>query len=387
MGKNRINIAFVSSYLPRPCGIATFTDDLIQSIRQINKNVKMEVIAVTDPKKEYNYPSIVKDFIRPDKPQSFIEAARRLNESKIDLVNIQHEFGLFGEVGKDDGENLILFLQRLKRSVPVVLTFHMVYPNPDKHMKEVVRKLCYFSQKVMVLVGSAWKTLVEDYGIDSKKIIVIPHGSPKVERRGSGYFKELLKIPKDHFVLMTFGLIRPKKGIEHILHAMPKILKSHPKTLYVVLGTPHPNRPLSYYFGLIKLAKKLKIEKNVLFINKFLAKNQVIKYLQASNVFIATYLVLEQVSSGAVLDAMACGKAVIATPFIFAKEALGEGRGILVPKSSSAAIAEAVLELIKNNEKRHAIERAAYYYAKERVWDKVAEQYLKLFYQLIREAS
>lgn len=375
-----LNVAFVSSYLPRKCGIATFTYALKSVLKnKYDGKIKSTIIAITDPRKSYDYKEEVKCVIKQKDVQSYKNAADFINKSKIQLVNIQHEFGLFGEVGEDDGENLLEFLNHLKREKIVVTTFHMVYPNPDKHHKKIVQEICKLSNKIIVIIESALVTLIEDYEIPEEKIEIIPHGVPNVKRRGTKYYKELLGLPADHNILSIFGLIRAKKGIEYAIRAMPKILEKNPKTLFLVLGAVHPNRPKEYYESLKKEVEKLGIKDKVRFLGRFLEYDELINYLMATNIFIAPYLVLEQVSSGALIYAMGCGKAIIATPFIFANEVLAEGRGVIIPPKDSEAIAKNVNDLLEDNDKRHKIENAAYDYARDRLWRKVAGLYYHLF--------
>lgn len=375
-----LNIAFVSSYLPRKCGIATFTYALKSVLEnKYDGKIKSTIIAITDPRKSYDYKEEVKCVIKQRDIKSYKNAADFINESKIQVVNVQHEFGLFGEVGEDDGENLLQFLNRLNREKVVIVTFHMVYPNPDKHHKKIVQDICKLSNKIIVIIESALVTLIKDYEISEEKIEIIPHGVPNVKRRGTKYYKELLKLPADYNILSTFGLIRAKKGIEFAIRAMPKILEKNPKTLYLILGAIHPNRPKEYYEYLKKEVEKLGIKDNVRFLGRFLEYDELINYLMATNIFIAPYLVMEQVSSGALIYAMGCGKAIISTPFIFAKDVLAEGRGVMVPPKDSNAIAENVNNLLENIDKRHKIENAAYDYARDRLWRKIASLYYHLF--------
>lgn len=375
-----LNVAFVSSYLPRKCGIATFTFALKSVLEnKYEGRIKSTIIAMTDPRKSYDYKDEVKCVIKQKDIQSYKNAADFINKSKIQVVNIQHEFGLFGEVGEDDGENLLQFLNHLKREKVVIVTFHMIYSNPDRHHKKIVQEICKLSNKIIVIIESAMITLIRDYEIPEEKIEIIPHGVPNVKRKGTKFYKELLGLPADYNILSIFGLIRAKKGIEYAIRAMPKILEKNPKTLFLILGAVHPNRPKEYYESLKKEVEKLGIKDNVRFLGRFLEYDELINYLMATNIFIAPYLVLEQVSSGALIYAMGCGKAIIATPFVFAKEVLAERRGVLIPPKDSDSIAKNVGELLENNDERHKIENAAYDYARERLWRKVASLYFHLF--------
>lgn len=378
--KDILKVSFVSSYLPRKCGVATFTYALKKVLEKKYKGkIKTNIVAVTDPYKSYKYDKNVKCVIRQKNVETYKEAAEYINKSKTQIVNLQHEFGLFGSVGEDDGKNVLSFLNQLDKGKTVITTFHMVYPKPDAHHKKVVQEICRLSNKVVVVIVSAFVTLIEDYGISEEKIVIIPHGVPNVKRRGSKYYKELLNLPADHNILSTFGLIRAKKGIEYVIRAMPKILEKNPKTLYLVLGEMHPNRPKEYYQMLKKEVEDLGLKDNVKFVGKFLEYDELINYLMATNIFIAPYLVLEQVSSGALIYAMGCGRAVVATPFIFARDVLDEGRGVIVPPKDSGAIAKSVNELLSDDKKRHKIEDLAYEYGRERLWRKVASLYFHLF--------
>lgn len=378
--KDIFSVAFVSSYLPRKCGIATFTYELRKVLQEkYGEKIKSIIIAINDPHRDYDYDKEVKYIIKQKDIQTYKKAAEFINKSKISLVNLQHEFGLFGKVGEDDGENILHFLNCLHKEKIVITTFHMVYPHPQKHHKKVVQEICKLSNKIVVIIEAALISLIRDYEIPEEKIIIIPHGVPNVKRRGSKYYKELLGLPSDYNIISTFGLIRPKKGIEYVIRAMPKILQKHPKTLYLILGAPHPNRPKEYYHFLKKEVENLRLKDNIKFLGHFLEYEELINYLMATNIFIAPYLVLEQVSSGSLLYAMGCGRAIIATPFTFAKEALQEGRGIIIPPKNSEAIAKSVIDLLDNPQKRHSLEETAYKYARERLWRKIASLYFHLF--------
>jgi glycosyltransferase involved in cell wall biosynthesis len=379
-----LNIAFVSSYLPRKCGVATFTYALKNTLeKKYGDQIKSTIVAITDPHKSYDYKEDVKCVIKQKDEKTYKEAADFINNSKAQVVNLQHEFGLFGTVGEDDGKNILGFLKCLQKQKLVITTFHMVYPDPDKHHKKIVQEICKLSHKAVVIVEAAYATLIKDYEIPEEKIIIIPHGVPNIKRRGSKYYKELLKLPADYNILSTFGLIRAKKGIEYAIRAMPRILEKHPKTLYLVLGAVHPNRPKEYYYSLKDEVEKLGLKDNVRFLGRFLEYDELMNYLMATNIFIAPYLVLEQVSSGALIYAMGCGRASVATPFIFAKEVLAEGRGVIIPEKDSDAIAKNVIKLLSDNDKRHAIENAAYKYARDRLWRKIASMYFHLFKDIL----
>lgn len=389
MKRKFLKIAHFTSFLPKRCGIAIYSYALIKITKNKTPYIKHFVVAVDDIKEGYNYPSIVKFHFWDKEEKEYRKAAEFINKSDCDIVDIQHEFGLYGNqvnpqtLGKDDGKNFLIFLKQLKK--PAVVTFHMVYKNPPTYHKKIVEEIARKAIKIIVLSKIAYKILLDDYQLDSKKVLIIPHGVPNVPKYSTPFFKEQLGFPKDSIIISSFGLVRPKKGYEYIIEAMAEIIKEYPQALLLIIGDQHPQRPPQYYQYLKKLTEDLNLKKNVKFIKKFLNYSNLLNYLMATNIFVAPYLVEQHVSSGALSYAMACGRACIATPFDYAKEVLRNGRGIIVPFKNSKAITQKIKFLIKHPKARHRIENKAYSYMRKQTWSRTTQAYIDLFQDIKNE--
>lgn len=381
--KDLKSIVHFSSFLPKRCGLATYTSALIQSIEHNFFEIKNDVVAISDREEGYKYPAIVKyDFWDKD-IQGYKKAADFINKGDYQVVDIQHEFGLYGGqvnpkmLGKGDGKNFLEFLRNLEK--PSVTTLHMVYKHPPKEHSAVVKEICELTDHIVVLAEIARKILVEKYNIPAAKISLIPHGAPNVPRYSTPFFKEMLGFPRDSIIVSSFGLIRPKKGYEYLIEAMAEVVKEYPKAILLIIGERHPQRSPEYYEKLKALTKELNLQKNVKFINKFLDYSGLLNFLMATNVFVAPFLVMDQVSSGTLIYAMGCGRACIATPFDYAKEALADRRGILVPPANSKTLANKIKYLIRHPLVRHRMEKASYKYARKQTWSKTMRSYVDLF--------
>ena len=382
------SIVHFGSYLPKRCGIATYTSALIKTIENRYFDIKNTVVAIGDRPEAYRYPSIVKFHFWDKEKKDYKKASDFINKSDCDIVDIQHEFGLYGgpvnpnTLGEDDGQNFLIFLKGLKK--PSVTTLHMVYKNPPFHHHKVVKEICENTNHIVVLAEVAKKFLVKKFDIKPEKISIIPHGAPNVPRYSTPFFKEMLGFSRDSIIISSFGLIRPKKGYQYLIQAMPDVLKKYPKALLLIIGERHPQRSPEYYESLKQLTKKLKLRDNVKFINKFLDYSDLLNFLMATNIFVAPFLVMEQVSSGTLIYAMGCGRACIATPFDYAKEALANGRGIFFPPRDSKIIARQIKYLIRHPIVRHRMEKLSYSYARKQTWGKVSRLYMKLFEETLR---
>ena len=383
------SIAHFTSYLPKACGIATYCYALRKTIKDKIPELKDYVVAIDDKEGGYRYESLVKYHFSDKDIDSYRKAADYINEHEVDLVNVQHEFGLYGSkvnpdtLGQDDGKNFLEFIRNVKK--PVVTTIHMVYKKPPKHHIEVVKEICDRSSRVVVLAEIAKDFLIEKYGIDNKKIEVIPHGAPNVPRYSTKFFKEMLGFSKDDFLISTFGLIRPKKGYEYLIESMSEVVKKHPNAKLIIAGRAHPQRSPEYFQMLKDKVKELKLSKNVKFINKFVGYSDLLNFLMATNVFVAPFLVMDQVSSGTLIYAMAAGRACIATPFDYAKEVLADGRGLIVPPENSAELAQKINYLIDNPDIRYKMQNLSYSYARKQTWSKTARHYISVFEDAINE--
>jgi len=389
MDKKLITIARFTSYLPKACGIATYAAALRKTMSNANPELKDFVIAIDDIKDGYRYGSDVKYHFWDKDIEGYKKAAEIINKSDVQIVDIQHEFGLYGSkvnpasLGQDDGKNFLVFFNALTK--PAVTTLHMVYKNPPPAHKKIVKEICDKSLKVVVLAEIAKKLLVKQYGVAPEKIELIRHGAPNVPKYSTGFFKEMIGLNKEEILVSSFGLIRPKKGYEFLIEAIAEVRKKYPKVKLLIAGRAHPQRSPEYYKVLKDKVKELKLSENVVFVNKFIDYSQLLNYLMATNIFVAPFTVTEQVSSGTLIYAMAAGRACISTTFDYAKEALANKRGILIPPSDSKILANKIIYLIKHPKVRHRMENLSYKYARQQTWSKTAKQYLSLFSKMIKE--
>lgn len=379
-------IHFVSSYPPRECGIATFTQDLVNSIENSkNSDLECRVAALNENLySTYSYPASVTMRIDQDDRESYLIAAEKLNRcKKTKVVCLQHEFGLFGG---EYGEFIIPFLEELEK--PVVTTFHSILPGnpePEMHRKYVVKKICQRSAKVVSISGYGKDILMGKYGIPEEKIAVVPHGIPEIPFREEAKAKKELGL-QGRKVLSTFGLMDRRKGIHFAIRAMPRIVEEHPEAMYLVIGETHPvvrkKQGERYRNYLRKLVNELELKDHVKFEDRFLSLDELCKYIQATDVYITPYYDPNQISSGTLAYAVGSGTACVATPFLYAKDVLRHGRGVLVKFKSSRCLAGAVNKVLSNRKLKLRLERNAYNYTRGWHWPKVGETYVDLFNQV-----
>ncbi len=378
--KRDVRAIFVSSYIPRKCGIATFTKDLTNAINALNPYSLSEILAVTDPSApngSYDYPWEVKFRVNQDDVTNYIAAADYINASSAEIVCLQHEFGLYGG---QDGEYILEFLKRLKKKV--VTTLHTTMEHPKDNQRRIIREIFKYSDAVVVMIDPVVKRLETIYGVDSQAIAVIHHGVPDIPFGGVEHFKEETSL-SGRTIMSAINLISENKGLEYAISAVPQIIKKVPDFLFLIIGETHP--VVKKKFGekyreeLQTLVKKIKVEKHVKFINRYLPLEELIDYLRASDYYVTPYLNPEQIASGTLSYAVGAGKVCISTPYLYANEVLNGNRGVLVPFKNAKAIAEAVLDLNKDLRSRESIEREAYKYGRVMTWSSVALAYLDLF--------
>lgn len=381
VGATKPRISYMASYPPRECGIATFTKDLVEAIDTAFPGNPGRIVALNESQGTYRYGPEVKFAVTVDDLESYQEAANYLNRSKVDLVCIQHEYGLFG--GRH-GENLFTFLDELKK--PLVLTLHTVLPGPDDHLRQATRDLITRADATVVLAKRALDILAEDYGVTDLAVRYIPHGVPNVRKLPSSSFKSILGL-EDRFTISTFGLINPGKGVEYAIKALPRLVKRYPNILYLVLGETHPgvrkHEGENYRNYLHELVAGLGLQKHVKFNNRYLSLSEIVSYLMATNVYLVPYLNPNQIASGTLAYAVGAGRAVVSTPFIYAEELLADGRGVLVPFRDSEAIADALDLLVGDPYRRAEVAMAAYAYGRSMTWHNVAREYMRLFGDLL----
>jgi glycosyltransferase involved in cell wall biosynthesis len=370
-------IAVIGNHLPRQCGIATFTTDLSDAITAEYGAAALSVVAVNDAKSSYAYPARVQFQINESDISSYRETANCLNAGNFDLVCLQHEYGIFG--GKA-GSYVLELLQRL--NMPVVTTLHTVLSQPDLDQRRVMQQIAARSDRLIVMSEYSSRVLQDVFGVPGEKIDLVPHGIPDLPFVQPEVYKDSLGVA-GKLVLLTFGLLSPNKGFESVIRALPSILASHGDVVYVIAGATHPHVRARegdrYRDQLQALARELGVEREVLFYNRFFSPQEMASLVGSADIYITPYCHQAQAVSGTLAYAMGAGKAIISTPYWHAAELLDDGRGVLVPFENPAAIAAAAIELLVNDAKRHAMRKRAYLYAREMVWNRVAQSYMRSF--------
>jgi glycosyltransferase involved in cell wall biosynthesis len=376
---------FFGNFPPKECGIATFTHHLSKAMdKKFNPKLKSKVIAINEEGSFYNYNHKVIHEVTKNDIESYIEIAKRVNESEnIKILCIQHEFGIFGG---EYGNYIIPFLEAVKK--PVIVTFHTTLPNPDEKRKRVVQAIAKRSAAIIVLAKVAGDILIRDYGIEKSKIHLVYHGIENVPFQDTTNAKKRLKL-EGKTVLLTYGLLGRGKGIEFMIRALPPLVNKFPNLLYIVVGETHPAvrkvEGEKYRNELIKLAKKLKVENNVKFYNKYLPDQEMIEYMCAADIYVGTNLDPNQISSGPLAESLGYGgKAVVATPSLCAIELLGEGRGALAEFQNPESFTKAIDKILSNPELKKEMERLSYSFSRQMTWANVAIQYLRIFNKIVK---
>ena len=370
-------IAFVGDYLPRKCGIATFTSDLLTSVAAAHPQSQCLAVAVNDTKGGYEYPEAVRFEIEEQDLPSYLRAADFLNISNVDIVCLQHEFGIFGGPA---GGHILALLRDLR--MPIVTTLHTVLRQPKIEQRRVMQELISLSTRLVVMAERGRQMLQEVYQAPPSKIDLIPHGIPDVGFVDPTFFKDQFGV-EGKVVLLTFGLLSPNKGIEYVLNALPEILAEFPNVVYIVLGATHPHELRehgeAYRLSLELLAKKNKLEKSVIFYDRFVDLENLKEFIGAADFYITPYLTEAQITSGTLAYTFGAGKAVISTPYWHATELLAGDQGVLVPFANAAAIASAVTALLRDDTRLQAMRKNAYRLGREMVWSNVAQMYMQSF--------
>lgn len=372
-------VAFLGNYLPRKCGIATFTADICNAVTAEFPQTQCFAVPVNDAEERYDYPPEVRFEIEEQDLASYERAADFLNLSNTSVVSLQHEFGIFGG---PSGSHLVPLMRALK--MPIVTTFHTILRQPTHDQRRVMQEILALSTRAVVMSQIAREFLLETFHPPLEKIDVVPHGIPDMPFVDPNFFKDKFGV-EGKLVLLTFGLLSPNKGIEHVFNALPAILKEFPDVVYIVMGATHPNlvrnQGEAYRFSLERLARKNKIEKNVIFYNRFVQIEELKEFIGAADIYLTPYLNEEQITSGTLAYAFGSGKAVVSTPYWHARELLAEDRGVLVPFADSNAIAREVIGLLRDETRRHSIRKNGYMLGREMVWSSVAKQYMHSFEQ------
>ncbi|HOE97342.1 MAG TPA: glycosyltransferase family 4 protein [Candidatus Sumerlaeota bacterium] len=374
-------IAMIGTYVPRQCGIATFTKDLRDAVAE--GNVETAVISLDDRPEGYDYTEEVRFQIRANRLQDYRLAADMLNINQIDVAILQHEYGIFGGPA---GRHVLELAAGLR--MPLITTLHTVLREPSREQHFVISELARLSDRLVVMSELARNMLREVYQVAAEKVAVIPHGIPDVPFVDPAFFKDQYGL-EGRDVLLTFGLLSSGKGIEIAIQAMPRIVREHPETAYVVLGATHPHilkrEGNAYLHSLQRLAARLGVAEHVVFHNRYVTLEELCGYMGAADIYLSPYLNKAQIVSGTLAYAMGMGKAVVSTPYWYAEELLSEGRGRLVPFGDPEGLADAVNELLEDPVQRHTMRKRAYLEGRSMVWKEVGRGYVQLANEVIEE--
>lgn len=376
-------IVLVGNYLPRKCGIATFTTDLLTALAIEVPEAHCWAVAMNDIPEGYRYPARVRFEVQDKRLTEYRLAADFLNMNQVDIICLQHEFGIFGG---NAGSHVIELLSNLR--MPVVTTLHTVLTEPDPTQRSVFEQIIRFSDRLVVMSHKAGEILREVYHIPEEKIVLIHHGIPDVPFVDPNYYKDQFGV-EGRKVILTFGLVSPGKGIEYMIDALPEIVRQYPETTYLVLGATHPHvlreQGEAYRLSLQLRAKERGVNEHVIFHNRFVTLEELCEFLGAADIYVTPYLGEAQIVSGTLAYALGAGKATISTPYWYATEMLGDGRGRIAPFRNAEALAAEVIDLFDHEVERHAMRKRAYNFCREMIWKEVARQYLEVFAQVKHE--
>jgi glycosyltransferase involved in cell wall biosynthesis len=382
---NMRKIAFIGNYLPRKCGIATFTTDIVGALTREYEGLETVVLAMNDTKEGYDYPDRVRFQLDQHDLVSYQAAADFINLNDVDLVCLQHEYGIFGG---DAGDNVLTLLRQLE--VPVVTTLHTILKEPTPVQLQVMKELVQLSDRLIVMSERGVDYLKQVYDVPVEKIDLIPHGIPDVPFVDPNFFKDKFNV-EGRPILLTFGLLSPNKGIENVIQALPMVNEQFPDVVYICAGSTHPHVILeegeNYRESLQQMAKDLGVEENIQFIDRFVSSTELNELIGAADIYITPYLNRDQITSGTLAYTVGAGKPVISTPYWYAEELLADDRGILVPFRDPEAIAKEVVNLLENDSERHALRKRAYMYGRTMIWPEVARRYMRSFERVREERS
>ncbi len=364
--------AMIGNFPPRKCGIATFTRDTFENLRAALPRTEWNLVVMEDKGGNHVYPQQVTHIVPQDDISAYLQTADDLNRSGVEVVFLQHEFGIFGG---ESGSHILALLRRLR--MPVVTTLHTVLQNPNPDQKRVLDEILRISSAVIVMTEMGADILERVHDAGPTKVHVIPHGAPERPFSATDPFKAPLGLTGNK-VIMTFGLLSPNKGLETIIRGLPAILDRHPDAIYLIVGATHPHlvkhEGEAYRDRLIELARSLGVVDHLRFINRFVGDTELVDLLQAADLYVTPYLTEAQVTSGTLAYAIALGKPVISTPYWHAKEALADGVGVICPFNDTRAFTREIIDLLADDERRDAMAHRAYNAGEPSRWRKVAQE-------------
>jgi glycosyltransferase involved in cell wall biosynthesis len=398
MTKRKLRVGLISSYVPKKCGIATYSRDLIEAMNKNHNDFDWRLIAAEDAKDSYSYGDRAIAVIKKNSLDSYKDAAVAMNKWQPDVVLLGHEFGLYGGSWVDTdyrgkkrndptGDYILTLINSI--SAPIVTTLHTVLPEPDDVRRDVMRSISERSSKLVTMTNDAQSTLEFFYGIDKEHIVVIPHGVPQPVQRDNKIVRQELGLESNRFYLLITGLIGPNKGVDQVIRALPSILELHPEVILLVVGQTHPGilavEGEAYRESLVKLADELGVSESLQFVNEYLPTDKLVDYYTIADIYFTIHSDPEQAASGTLAYALGCGLVAISTPYRYAKEVLDEGRGFLVPFNSPQAIVEQVNILIESPKLQRQTREKAAAFGKLMSWEKVGDAYLRLLKDIIKE--
>jgi len=364
-----LRVAMIGSFSPRKCGIATFTSDIQSQLGTFHPEIGLDIYAINDPRSALEYRGVAQ-VISSGSEEDYRLAARRINESGVDAVWLQHEYGLYGGA---EGDMVCEFVDRI--APPLVLTLHTVLTDPSCQQRRILEHLVSRASRIMVMSCEARTILCRNYAVPAEVIEVIPHGAPDRPFGREAGFKRRLGL-EGRNVLMTFGLLGPGKGLERVIEALPAIVARHPATVYRIVGATHPNLVASegesYRESLKALSRTLGVEDHVLWENRFLDTNELLDQLEACDIYLTPYANLQQSTSGTLSYAVALGKAVVSTPYVHARELLADGVGVLIEPGCAETVAKAVCGLLDDRAELAAVKHRAYAKGRTTIWPEFA---------------
>lgn len=370
-------IAFIGNHPPKMCGIATFTDSLRRAVSKDDPNLEAFVVTMTERGAEYEYPREVSFEVREDMIGDYAQAAEFLNSADVDVVSLQHEYGIFGG---EAGSNIVQLLSRLK--MPIVTTLHTVLTEPTLAQRKVMDQLVRHSAKIVVMAEKGRELLQSVHDVPAQMIEVIPHGIPDLPFVDSNCRKDKHGLD-GNTVILTFGLLSPNKGIETMIDAMPRIIAACPNAVYIVLGATHPNllshEGETYRDTLTARVRELGLEDHVIFFNRFVGLNDLLDFITMSDVYVSPYLNEAQITSGALAYSFGLGKAIVSTPYWHAQELLDDGRGVLVPFRDPEAMSREIIALLTDDARCNSMRQRAYLASRSMTWEQTAKRYTATF--------